>query len=98
MTGEKVALAMFASDIKAAFSPRAVEQRDDPVIENVKEVAQRSVGSSQPLNNQRSIGIRKNSLRTGQTHELHGHLDGAIGGALHPPKFPYPESQSTAAG
>src|ERR1035441_10013197 len=82
MTRKKITLALLVGDIETVLSPGAVKKRNDPVIENIQEVSRRGVRSSQPFDDQRRVGIGKNSLWTGQPHEIHGHLHRSVFGAV----------------
>src|SRR5579864_3545499 len=83
MPGKKITLALLAGDIKAIFSPGAVEERNDAVIENIQEVSRRGICCAQSFNDERSVGIRKDALGSGHAHEIHGHLRRPIFRALH---------------
>ena len=48
------------------------------MIENVEIVPKRVVGRPHALDDQRSVGIWKNSLGTGQAHEIDRHADRAL--------------------
>ena len=56
MAGKNVALALLTGDVEAVFSPGAVKERDDAMIENVEKVAQRLVIGPQPFDDQRRVG------------------------------------------
>src|ERR1700675_1318845 len=83
MTRKKITLTLLGGDIEAVLSPGAVEERDDPVIENIQEVSRRGVGGAQPFNDQRRVGIGENPFGTSQPHEIYRHLHRSIVGTVH---------------
>jgi hypothetical protein len=79
MPREKIALALLAGHVEPVLSPGAIKKGDDPVIENIQKISRRGVVKSQTLDQERSVGIGKNSLGPGQAHEIHSHVNRLLG-------------------
>jgi hypothetical protein len=55
------------------FLPDTIEERDQPVVEQIHESPQGVVVRPGPLDQQLGVRVRQNTLRAGESHE--GHFD-----------------------
>src|SRR5689334_22636127 len=65
--------AVLETDMEAVFFPCTMEQRDQPMVEEVEEIAQRVIMLPSPLDHQLSIMAWQNTQRSGQAHERRCH-------------------------
>src|SRR4029077_17912196 len=68
--GNGIGLAEFVGNEEVMFFPGAVKERDNPVIEQLEEVAQGVVLLLRTLQDQLGIGRRQNALRRTEPYEI----------------------------
>ena len=66
--------------------PKAIHQRDETVIEDVEEVAERGVLARFPFDEKLDVGIRQWAKRARNTHEVHDNF-GRTAGLAHANRF-----------
>src|SRR5690606_37858497 len=72
------------SDEDPVLRPRLVEERDEPVMEDVEKVAKSLVSLAKESENEARIVGRQHSVRAGETEKAHRHLERLAAGAILP--------------
>ena len=70
---------VLVTDRRSVFLPRPVEERDEPMVEEGQEVAERRILLASALEDQLGVMMRQHTQRARQTHERHSHLGRSSG-------------------
>src|SRR5690606_31666954 len=68
-----IVCAILARDRELMLAPRLIEERDDAMMEQVQEIAQRAIALAQTILHEQRVCMRQHALRPREAEEVDAH-------------------------